>query len=257
MTSTNIPVRQHFQGLRRTQNTKAEPSIPVPERFRDLDPAMNPITRRPGPGRGRPRKQPAGAAAAAGRGAIPTLSAQVRNSAIPAAIPGMPPISLTHPHMVAGGSPSQQHPGQEDLPDNGSDPIPSADGIDPNTQHNPEMDPIDSRPLNGELAHPDVDQELQEEHDADEDADGDDADGELDQDADGDDEDEHGPSAKRQRLDSVGTGKDSGMDDEAVLALAAHNIAGPGDNYTSEYVPLDPSALEHQLTSHSFSYNEA
>ncbi|KAK4101003.1 hypothetical protein N658DRAFT_507320 [Parathielavia hyrcaniae] len=54
---TNEGCRQHFQGLRRAQN-KTEGGVPG-DNPRKLDPAVNPITRRPGPGRGRPRKQTA------------------------------------------------------------------------------------------------------------------------------------------------------------------------------------------------------
>ncbi|KAJ2902369.1 Actin cytoskeleton-regulatory complex protein PAN1-like protein 1 [Zalerion maritima] len=69
---TNEGCRQHFQGLRRAQNkadtngaskttattatttTTTTTDDPNP---RNIDPNVNPITRRPGPGRGRPRKQ--------------------------------------------------------------------------------------------------------------------------------------------------------------------------------------------------------
>lgn len=50
---------QHFQGLRRAQN-KVDTSNGTSGdgNSKQLDPTLNPITRRPGPGRGRPRKQP-------------------------------------------------------------------------------------------------------------------------------------------------------------------------------------------------------
>ncbi|KAI0472247.1 hypothetical protein F4859DRAFT_483569 [Xylaria cf. heliscus] len=52
---TNEGCRQHFQGLRRSQN-KAESNGSSLDGQRKADPTANPITRRPGPGRGRPRK---------------------------------------------------------------------------------------------------------------------------------------------------------------------------------------------------------
>ncbi|KAI1368218.1 hypothetical protein F5Y08DRAFT_296859 [Xylaria arbuscula] len=54
---TNEGCRQHFQGLRRSQN-KADSNSSGPDSQRKADPTTNPITRRPGPGRGRPRKAP-------------------------------------------------------------------------------------------------------------------------------------------------------------------------------------------------------
>lgn len=53
---TNEGCRQHFQGLRRAQN-KADANGNGTETAKRVDPTLNPITRRPGPGRGRPRKQ--------------------------------------------------------------------------------------------------------------------------------------------------------------------------------------------------------
>lgn len=52
---TNTFNSQHFQGLRRGQE-KGELTAPAPTTNQHSDPSFNPITRRPGPGRGRPRK---------------------------------------------------------------------------------------------------------------------------------------------------------------------------------------------------------
>jgi hypothetical protein len=51
---------------------------------------------------------------------------------------------------------------------------------------------------------------------------------------DDDDADEH--AAKRQRLMESDLEQDQSLDDEAVLALAAHNGPGSADPYQSEYV---------------------
>ncbi|KAG6004115.1 hypothetical protein E4U21_001386 [Claviceps maximensis] len=54
---TNEGCRQHFQGLRRAQREAEENgTIPYMDTVYHSDPTQNPITRRPGPGRGRPKK---------------------------------------------------------------------------------------------------------------------------------------------------------------------------------------------------------
>ncbi|KAG6015784.1 hypothetical protein E4U43_004805 [Claviceps pusilla] len=54
---TNEGCRQHFQGLRRAQSkAEATGTVPYMDNVYHSDPTQNPITRRPGPGRGRPKK---------------------------------------------------------------------------------------------------------------------------------------------------------------------------------------------------------
>lgn len=55
----DTPSSQHFQGLRRAQQkAEATDTTKSEAAARNIDPSVDPITRRPGPGRGRPRKQP-------------------------------------------------------------------------------------------------------------------------------------------------------------------------------------------------------
>lgn len=52
--------------------------------------------------------------------------------------------------------------------------------------------------------------------------------------------DDQDPPAKRQRLEAPEESPDQLHEDEAVLALAAHNGGAPVDHYTSEYPHPDP-----------------
>ncbi|KAK3387011.1 hypothetical protein B0H63DRAFT_145461 [Podospora didyma] len=114
---TNEGCRQHFQGLRRASHKSDSGPLIENNPTRKIDPALNPITRRPGPGRGRPRKHPqpqpgsvVPGAVAPGGGSGPVSGAPGVPGA-PAA-PGVPGI---HPAYAAGLSDaggSQASPGE-------------------------------------------------------------------------------------------------------------------------------------------------
>ncbi|KAI6751498.1 hypothetical protein HG531_006194 [Fusarium graminearum] len=233
---TNEGCRQHFQGLRRAQHKSDIPG-PNGDTVRRNDPTMNPITRRPGPGRGRPRKQPpVPVPGAPGEGAPhPPLALGIDHGPPPNSAPPYPQGAQsydptpaghqpTHPQQVqaamrpgtissAPPTPQASTPGNAELPQEPPQETREATDTDAISQSQPQ--PIEQN----HEPHAILPQEqLQPEHE-DIDADGD-ADGEVDVDNDE-------PSAKRQRMGSPEPAKDDDMDDEAVLALAAHS--GPTD----------------------------
>lgn len=210
---------------------------------------MNPITRRPGPGRGRPRKSqgqdldqpdvdadddsptnlltsvPVSAAVPA------VLPGAMVSSPIPGHGPGMtsPVVSLQqqqqqlqtqHQHQFQQ---QQHHQFQQQLQQHQSQlqpqlktEIPDADGISVSAQT--PNDIASNHLIGSEPGSATSQEQLQ-----------------LDAVQSGDDEDdtdEH--PAKRQRLDPHDLTQDSALDDEAVLALAAHNGADGTDPYPPE-----------------------
>lgn len=235
---TNEGCRQHFQGLRRAQN-KAEING-TGESSRKNDPTMNPITRRPGPGRGRPRKQPP--APIEGALIMGGLGPEIPDTNDPGAhIPGDPgsmmpipppgtalslPVSLTAEPMVQPltGPPMTfpSPPHEPELPQHPPHlhPLQGQQPQDPEQPAQPlEEDPklISGQPPSEESVEPiDVSpapaESLSRVHDLD-------AEGEE-------------PDAKRQRLSSPDDTKEE-LDDEAVLALAAHS--GPTDPFPSDF----------------------
>ncbi|KAJ4859086.1 hypothetical protein T069G_07353 [Trichoderma breve] len=270
---TNEGCRQHFQGLRRAQN-KAEVDGSHSESARRADPTLNPITRRPGPGRGRPRKSqaqesdqpdantadnsPTGLAAG-----VPTTVSTVStvSTAVPTVLPGAVVSSPMPGHgqvMTASAVPlqqqqqlqqqqlqqlqaqqlqpqhqhqfqqQQQHHFQQQMQQHQSQLQPQlktemhdADGISVSAQT---PNDIASNHLIGSEPGSTTSQE-QLQLDAVQSGD--------DEEEEEEDTDEH-PS-KRQRLDPHDLGQDSALDDEAVLALAAHNGADGTDPYPSNF----------------------
>ncbi|KAI5466913.1 hypothetical protein BGZ63DRAFT_369894 [Mariannaea sp. PMI_226] len=261
---TNEGCRQHFQGLRRAQS-KAETNGALKENARRVDPTLNPITRRPGPGRGRPRKHPLPPVE------IP-LSPSQHISPAPMPVPGpvapqassvmsLSPVSnlpntnqpgahLPSPHApmipapAAGTSPTvpQQMPARQvagsistppitfPSPSPGTDlpqdhPFQSAEqqyshpeqqqpqpedtsAIQPDSEAPVEPNPVSVEPP-GSLTRDSTQM---------------DAEGE---------EDEGQPDSKRPRLSSPDPNKEEVLDDEAVLALAAHS--GPADPFPTDF----------------------
>ncbi|KAL6809037.1 hypothetical protein GGI42DRAFT_350522 [Trichoderma sp. SZMC 28013] len=263
---TNEGCRQHFQGLRRAQN-KAEVDGSHSESARRADPTLNPITRRPGPGRGRPRKsqvqesdQPDANTSDNSPTSLPAGVPTTVSAAVPTVLPGAAvssPMPGHGPVMAASVVPlqqqqqfqqlqsqqlqsqhqhqfqqQQQHQFQQQLQQHQAQLQPQlktemhdADGISvsaptPNDMASSHL--IGSEPgstTSQEQLQLDAvqsgDDEEEEEEEEEEDA------------------DEH-PS-KRQRLDPHDLGQDSALDDEAVLALAAHNGADGTDPYPPDF----------------------
>ncbi|KAK4120802.1 hypothetical protein N657DRAFT_140917 [Parathielavia appendiculata] len=242
---TNEGCRQHFQGLRRAQN-KAENNV-AGDNSRKIDPAVNPITRRPGPGRGRPRKQPAAATApgsapvsgtqpaeaqSVGAQSAGVSPADVTSGTSGAPSPLVPGVGQTAgvPHGVAI---HPQYPGVGRMPSAPTAPLSTVPGI-PGTpgmplepapqglavaQGQPQPPPPQAsqaiapqaQMAQAHMTSPEelaVDPNLEEEP-----------------------EEEH--AAKRQRLDDS---QEPTLEDEAVLnVLAGHNNPTTPGEYTSEY----------------------
>lgn len=199
------------------------------ESSRKVDPTLNPITRRPGPGRGRPRKQPAPVPGEMGppqHAPLPTPTymgppSQIQMPA-PPGLPGIAPEAMPTSFPSPPAAPELQehsahlHPLQSvQQPQNGQ-PQPSIADKDgaltpsqstANTQSPPK--PEHSIPLESESLVPQPEDDI--------------------------DDDGEEPDAKRRRLDLSDPSKED-LDDEAVLALAAHN--GSVDPFPSEYVLL-------------------
>ncbi|TQV97619.1 hypothetical protein V2A60_006635 [Cordyceps javanica] len=187
---TNEGCRQHFQGLRRATNKIEAAPPPADAALRRVDPSLNPITRRPGPGRGRPRKSQSGAN---------------EGSAVP--------------ETAAAGSVTPLDPGMSASP-----------GVGPALAHDPPPPPqSQAMETDGGGGGPDPQLAMEDEQTLAESANGpyaDDA-AAVHQVSEAGGADEH-PS-KRQRLDSDAMDHQSALDDEAVLALAAHNGTTPAD----------------------------
>ncbi|TIC97185.1 hypothetical protein CH35J_007011 [Colletotrichum higginsianum] len=241
---TNEGCRQHFQGLRRAQH-KAETSG-SPDSSRKVDPTLNPITRRPGPGRGRPKKQP--------------------QQPAPMSIPALPGQTS---QLGQPGQPEQADDQADDQPEHQPEHQPEQQADhkqDSQQDHQPEHQP--EHQLDHQLDHQpghqhDHEQSIQEDQSHEQPPampDGLDAlpeslDLPLKEDSldlslkeDNDDE-QDGHDAKRIKLDNPPQDP-SLVDDEAVLALAAHSDAPSVDGYASEY----PTAGLTGSDSHSFSY---
>lgn len=180
---TNECHRQHFQGLRRGMEKGEAPSSTTPSNNNRSDPTFNPITRRPGPGRGRPRKN---ANAAPAKQSVPAAASASM------AAHGMHVAPDTHLTGDLGDLQVLQAVSQ--------DPIGLRRGDSSKGPHNDDI-----------VIDPQVEG--------------------LDADADGE-EDDFGAAdmrpSKRQRVMDGGVDlgdHDAGdiLDDEAVLALAAHN----------------------------------
>ncbi|KAM4059913.1 hypothetical protein HRG_002468 [Hirsutella rhossiliensis] len=241
---TNEGCRQHFQGLRRAQN-KADANGVTAENAKRTDPTLNPITRRPGPGRGRPRKS---------QQDVPDQPNQEAD-AVPVSVPGQvsSPASRSFPGAVTGhffgavpvAAPDQVQQGQEpgppqqphEGPTNGQQ-IPMAPtAVPPDDPPGPVTGTPSAQPVpasttqGGEIEEADVD------------ADGAESAGPLEPEEQVEDNDEH--PAKRQKLEpqvpdvEAEVEHEQALDDEAVLALAAHNGPSAADEYESEFDNYD------------------
>ncbi|KND94184.1 hypothetical protein TOPH_01097 [Tolypocladium ophioglossoides CBS 100239] len=244
---TNEGCRQHFQCLRRAQN-KADANGAAAESARRVDPTLNPITRRPGPGRGRPRKQQdqdstgqpspgAGAVPAHATGLVPDAVAGPFPGAVPAQFFGAMPGQAhgTLPIGVPGQLQQSQQPHQS--------PEAPADGDVVSTERasaapsDPSAPAITTSAVEPEPVSTDPDRVVE----GDVDADGAESAGQLEpteQTEQGEDDDH---PAKRQKMDSHELAPepepehDPSLDDEAVLALAAHNGSSGADQYGSDF----------------------
>ncbi|KAH8178047.1 hypothetical protein LIA77_03129 [Sarocladium implicatum] len=214
---TNEGCRQHFQGLRRAQH-KAEANGSTAESPLRVDPAMNPITRRPGPGRGRPKKQQAGDAPSE----VPSSNAITETPATaPMAI--MPEASMEPNQQVQGYQQAQQLLQRQTENGNGGigSPIPTTL---PMARSTPVASMVDT-------PNPTADPLKFESQDAEADAEG-----EPEADADGE-EDTGEPMAKRRRMDAPEVAQHQPLDDEAVLQLAAHGDTDADGGQSEHYHP--------------------
>lgn len=252
---TNEGCRQHFQGLRRAQN-KNETDGSHSDSTRRADPTLNPITRRPGPGRGRPRKSQASEAAQ------PDTSDAADTVASPTAVPASVPTTLspTAPTMLPGAMvpgnmvPNNSMPGQG--PGMASHAMPIQQHQHPQLQsQHPHQHQFQHQQFQQQLQHqsqipPQLKAEIPEggdistqnsnhidsSHLAESEADSATSQDQLQLDpvqSGDEDTDEH--PAKRQRLDPHDLTQDSALDDEAVLALAAHNGTDATDPYPTDF----------------------
>jgi hypothetical protein len=244
-----MSTRQHFQGLRRAQN-KIETIVPAIEGPRHSDPSENPITRRPGPGRGRPRKQPnlgsdgqpippdsfAPAMAASqpniqnGQTVPPNSSQQQQQPQTTADTTEIPHYSpYAHPPQHTQKPPGDQQlalpPQQPPLQQDDQNPHEThAHGSVPQQQPPQQQPPQTSSAATTQPPPAELQQSSAGGPGKDE---GDPSSSSEFEDAEGYDDDEM-PQAKRQR-----TGNES-LDDEAVLALAAHDGEDSADPYGGE-----------------------
>ncbi|UKZ59101.1 uncharacterized protein TrAtP1_000419 [Trichoderma atroviride] len=263
---TNEGCRQHFQGLRRAQN-KNEADGSHSDSARRADPTLNPITRRPGPGRGRPRKSQASEAAQPGTNdADGTADADASPTAVPVSAPvtisPTAPTMLPVPMLPGPMVPNNSMPGQG--PEMASHAMPIQQNQHPQLQsqhphqhqfqhqhfqqlqHQSQIPPqLKEEMLKAEMsegvelsaqASNHIDSSHLAESEADAEADSATSQDQLQLDTvqSGDeDPDEH--PAKRQRLDPHDLTQDSALDDEAVLALAAHNGTDATDPYPTDF----------------------
>ena len=167
----------------------------MPESTRRVDPTLNPITRRPGPGRGRPRKLPASGVEGESPGDGESSPAPVLDTA------AIPSPGTTQE------APTPDQPQPQLTPQNDK-----ADGID-GTESNSATLPMETLAAPASTT-PDATDGV-----------------ELEEDADAEGTEEH--PAKRPRLDTQELEQEQPLDDEAVLALAAHNGA-TGSDYPEE-----------------------
>ncbi|KZL82122.1 hypothetical protein CI238_07614 [Colletotrichum incanum] len=257
---TNEGCRQHFQGLRRAQH-KAETNGIGPDNLRKIDPTENPITRRPGPGRGRPKKQPQQPAPMP----IPALSGQIGHLGQPAqpaqpsqlGQPGQPGQLGTDQDLQAGQPPQPEHQSEHQ-----HDHQPDPHQVNPHQVNPHQIDPPQADPhQNGHQ--PEHDQSIQNDQSHQQTSVMSDGLGALPESLDlplkedsldislkeDNDDEQDGRDAKRIKLDNPPQDP-SLVDDEAVLALAAHSDAPSVDGYASEY----PTAGLTGSDPHSFTY---
>lgn len=249
---TNEGCRQHFQGLRRAAH-RADVGAPPPDTTRKVDPTLNPITRRPGPGRGRPRKSIGadttqdsltGASLLDEGYTLPPLqgnSQPLPSNSMPHPGPPMQhPTGLPthHAHHAHSGHPEGMPlQGQEGVPmapldstpglptPHDASGTPKAEGLADLESDNQGVPPpqshLDQDSLVGALDHG-HDHTHGHDHD----------------------DDDQGPPMKRQRMEEPDDEPSQAMhEDEAVLALAAHNGGSNVDSvdpYASEYPHPDP-----------------
>ncbi|KAJ0304109.1 hypothetical protein COL5a_005243 [Colletotrichum fioriniae] len=253
---TNEGCRQHFQGLRRAQH-KSETNGGSPDNPRKVDPTTNPITRRPGPGRGRPKKQPQQAA----QMAIAVLSEQNGEASQPGQLnqletdqevqAGQPqPViqpdlqnditdlqsSLHQSDIETSLQPDLQHSHQPDLQHSHQPDLHHDHQADLQHDHQPEHQPSHEESIHDD--HTQLEASILPDSLMSESLDLPLKDDALDLSLKDDNDDEQdGPDAKRIKLDNPVHDHDhdhSLVDDEAVLALAAHSEP-PSDGYNSEY----------------------
>ncbi|KAK9442029.1 hypothetical protein VB005_06673 [Metarhizium brunneum] len=263
---TNEGCRQHFQGLRRSQN-KAEANGTAPELSRRVDPTLNPITRRPGPGRGRPRKPENEAVSPVDGGigpasvSMPASTASASASAAAAAFHAVHAVHTAHapsitlkqedtadqqraqqPQQQQQQQQQQQHPLQQPLPQQPQQQPPLQSLQQPPPPPSPPQ-PLKSESIaekTPEFTTPPV--EALATAPATETTDAADGTPVVEQDGDDDADAPEEPPTKRQRLDTQELEQQQPLDDEAVLALAAHNGATESDypeeddNYGDEEV---------------------
>ncbi|PNY28837.1 Uncharacterized protein TCAP_01245 [Tolypocladium capitatum] len=245
---TNEGCRQHFQGLRRAQN-KADANGAAAESAKRVDPTLNPITRRPGPGRGRPRKQQdqdSTGQPSPGAGAVPAHALGQVPGAVTGPFPGAVPGQFfgTMPGQAHGalllGAPGQPQQSQSPHQSPGA----PTDGDVVSSEHasaapgDPSAPAITASAVQPEPVSTDPDHVIE----GDVDADGAESAGQLESSEQAEqDEDDHHHPAKRQKMDShelepePEPEHDPSLDDEAVLALAAHNGSGGADQYSSDF----------------------
>ncbi|KAF6842949.1 hypothetical protein CMUS01_02605 [Colletotrichum musicola] len=276
---TNEGCRQHFQGLRRAQQ-KADSNGGGSDNPRNVDPTLNPITRRPGPGRGRPKKQqqqqpgPIGLPPLPVQGPQPDLPQLHDQAAQAHAHETHHGHHVLHAHEAAQAAQAQAHahethPAHQAVQD-GQAVQASQAGQNPQSDQAPQIpeiprDPQEPQGPQGPHDPPPVqpDQTATQPaqppsppagvadglHDLSESLDiplkGDPLDISL-KDDENDDSDEH--AAKRIKLDDAT--QDQSIDDEAVLALAAHSNSSSVDAYASEY----PTAGLSGSDPHAFPY---
>ncbi|TWU78648.1 hypothetical protein ED733_005499 [Metarhizium rileyi] len=205
---TNEGCRQHFQGLRRSQN-KADAKAAATDVV-CRDPTLNPITRRPGPGRGRPRKLPAGSEGESPvDGAISPVAAHVPSA--------MPTPGTTQQSETPDQQEAQRQPPPPGKPDAVSATVPEAASL-----------PTDVLTAAAAAVAATTDAAAH-------------GSPREDGDAEADDDGTEKHPAKRQRLDTLEPEPgpepepepEQPLDDEAVLALAAHNGAA-GTDYAED-----------------------
>ncbi|KAF6820025.1 hypothetical protein CSOJ01_01093 [Colletotrichum sojae] len=258
---TNEGCRQHFQGLRRAQQ-KAESNGGGSDNPRNVDPTLNPITRRPGPGRGRPKKQqqqqqpgPMGLPPLPVQGPQPDLP-QLHDQVAQAHVHETHHAHhALHAHEAAQAAQAAQaqaqahahetHPAHQAVQDVQAVQTSQA-GQNPQSDQAPQIseiprDPQEPQdPQGPQDSPPDLSESL------DIPLKGDPLDISL-KDDENDDSDEH--AAKRIKLDDAT--QDQSIDDEAVLALAAHSNSSSVDAYASEY----PTAGLSGSDPHAFPYH--
>ncbi|KAG6148595.1 hypothetical protein E4U28_003864 [Claviceps purpurea] len=109
---TNEGCRQHFQGLRRTQNKAAAIGTAVVANPYHADPTLNPVTRRSGPGRGRPKKHSLTSAPEVGQPVVKHTYSTILPRPVSVHLPAPAPeqyIRQAGEAVVDHGAPSQPH----------------------------------------------------------------------------------------------------------------------------------------------------